>query len=59
MATHECYIKMLEMDKHLLTMNIKEQQTVIEPVEGLEEILLDNSSPGRTTRIGILAILPV
>ena len=58
-ATHECYIEMLEMDNHLLTMNIKEQQTVIELVEGLEEILLDNSSPGRTTRIGILAILPV
>ena len=58
-ATHECYIEILEMDNHLLTMNIKEQQTVIELVEGLEEILLDNSSPERTTRIDILAILPV
>ena len=58
-ATHECYIATLEMDNHLLTMNIEEQQTVIEPVEGLEEILLDNSSPGRTTKIGTLTIPPI
>ena len=43
------------MDDHLQTMNIEEQWMVVEPVEGLEEILLDNSRPDRTTRIGTLA----
>ena len=46
---------MLEMDDHLQTMNIEEQQMVAVPIEGLEEILLDNSKPDRTTRIGTLA----
>ena len=27
---------------------------MVEPVEGLEEILLENSKPDRTTRIGTL-----
>ena len=44
-ATQECYIAMLEMDNHLQTINIEEQRAVAEPVEGLEEILLDNSRP--------------
>ena len=43
------------MDDHLQTMNIEEQRMLVEPVEGLEEILLDNSRPDRTTRIGTLA----
>ena len=51
---HECYIVMLEMDDHLQTMSIEEQRTVAEPVEGLEEILLDDSRPERMTRIGTL-----
>ena len=42
-AARKCYIAMLDMDDHLQTMNIEEQWTVVEPVEGLEEILLDNS----------------
>ena len=42
-AARECYIAILEMDDHLQTMNIEEQRAVAEPVEGLEEILLDNS----------------
>ena len=46
---------MLEMDDHVQTMNIEEQQTMAEPIERLEEILLDNSRPDRTTRIGTLA----
>ena len=41
----ECYIAMLEMDDHLQTTNIEVQWTVAEPVEGLEEILLNNSKP--------------
>ena len=44
-AACECYIAILEMDNHLQTMSIEEQRTVAEPVEGLEEILLDNSRP--------------
>ena len=40
-------------------MSIEEQQTVAELVEGLEEILLDNSRPNRTTRIDTFASLPV
>ena len=35
-------------------MNIEEPQTVAEPVERLKEILLDNSNPDRTLRIGTL-----
>jgi len=54
-AARECYIAMLEMDDHVQTMNIKEQQTMVEPVERLEGILLDNSRPDRTTRIGTFA----
>ena len=54
-VARECYIAMLEMDDHLQTMNIEEERAVVEPVEGLEEILLDNSRPERTTRIGTLA----
>ena len=54
-AAQECYIAMMEMDNHLQTMNIKEQRAVAELVEGLEEILIDNSRPKRTTRISTLA----
>ena len=54
-AAHECYVVMLEMDNHLQTMSIEEQQTRAEPVERLEEIPLDSSRIDRTTRIGTLA----
>ena len=43
MVARECYIVMLEMDNHLQTKSIEEQRTVAEPVESLEEILLNNS----------------
>ena len=58
-AERECYIAMLEINDHSQTMSIEEQQTVAEPVEGLEEILLDNSRPERKTRIGTLASPPI
>ena len=45
MVACECYIAMLEMDDHMETMNIEEQRTVAEPVERLEEVLLNNSRP--------------
>ena len=54
MAAHECYIAMLKMDNHLQMINIEEQRTVAEPIERLEEVLLDDFKPDRTTRIGIL-----
>ena len=59
MATHECYITMLEIDNHLQTMSIEKQWTVAKPIEGLEEILLEDSRPERNTSIGTLASLPV
>ena len=55
MAARECYIAMLEMNDHLQTISIEEQRMVIDPVKGLEEILLDNSKPEQMTRIGNLA----
>ena len=54
-AARECYIAMLEMKDHQRTMCIGEQQTAAESVEELEEIVLDESRPGRTTRMGTLA----
>ena len=57
MATLECYVAMLEMDDHLQTMNIREQWLVAEPVERLEELLLDDSKLDRTTRIGTLGVI--
>ena len=51
----ECYIAMLEMDDHLQTMCIEEQQMVAESVEGLEEVLLDDARSKQTTRIDSLA----
>ena len=54
-VARECYITMLEMDDHVQTMNIKEKQMVAEPIERLEEILLDNSRPDRTMKIVTLA----
>ena len=36
-------------------MCIGEQRTVAEPVEELEEVTLDESRPGRTTRMDTLA----
>ena len=58
-ATRECYIALLEMDDHLQTISIEEQRAVIEPVERLEEILLDSSRPERTTRNGTVTNLPI
>ena len=54
-AARECYIAMLELEDYQQTMYIGEQQTAVEPVEELEEIILDESRPERMTRIGTLA----
>ena len=55
MAARECYIAMLEIEDHQQTMCIGEQRTIAEPVEELEEVMLDESRPGRMTRVGTLA----
>ena len=54
-AARECYIAMLEIEDHQQTMCIGEQRTTAEPVEDLEEIILNESRPERTTRMGTLA----
>ena len=54
-ATHECYIAMLEMDDHQQTMCIEEQRTIVEPVEELEEVTLDELKPKWTTRMDMLS----
>ena len=40
-------------------MCIGEQRTMAESVEELEEVILDESRPGRTTRMGTLASLTI
>ena len=59
MATRKCYIAMLEMEDHQQTMCIEKQRTTAKPVKELEEVTLDESRPGRTTRMGTLANLPI
>ena len=54
-AAREYYIAMLEMDDNQQTMCIKEQRTIVELVEELEEVTLDDSRPKRTTKMGTLA----
>ena len=49
----------MEMDDHLQKMNIKKQWIVAELIERLEEVLLDDSKPNRTTKIGTPASLMV
>ena len=55
MAAHECYVAMMEMEVQVQALSIEEHRMVTEPVEKLEEIPLDSSDPGRTTKIGMLA----
>ena len=55
MVARECYIAMLEMEEQQQTMCIGEQRTIAEPIEELEEVILDESRPERTTRMGTLA----
>ena len=54
-AACKCYIAMLELEDYQQTMYIGEQRTAVEPVEELEEIILDESRPERRTRMGTLA----
>ncbi|XP_065630950.1 uncharacterized protein LOC136068151 [Quercus suber] len=58
-TARECYIAMLEMEDHHQAMCIEEQRTVAEPAEEMEVVILNESEPKRTTRIGTLACQPV
>ena len=58
-AARKCYIAMLEMENHQQTMCIEEQWTTAESVKELEEVTLDESRLGRTTRMGTLASQPI
>ena len=53
-AAHECYVSIMEIDDHLQAMNIEEHRTATEPVEKLENVLLDDLDHKRT-KIGTLA----
>ena len=55
MVARECYVAMMEMEDQVQALNIEEHQTMTEPIEKLEEILLESFDHGRTTKIGILA----
>ena len=55
MAARECYVAMMKMEDQVQALSIEEHRTVTEPVEKLEEITLDSSDLGRTTKIGTLA----
>ena len=46
MAARECHIGMLEMDDHLQALNIEERKATIEPTKDLEEISLNDDTPG-------------
>ena len=46
---------MMEMDDHLQAMSIEEHRMVTEPIEKLEEVLLNDSKLDQTTKIGTLA----
>lgn len=55
MATHQCYIAMLEMDNHLRALNIVEQRVAMKPTETLKDISLDDDHPNWITYIVIQA----
>ena len=58
-AAHECYVAMMEMDDHFQAMSIEEHRMSTEPVEKLEEVLINYLKLDRTTKIGTLANPPV
>ena len=52
LATRECYLAMLAMEKQVQMMNIEERKVVVEPTEALENIFLEENNPERCTRVG-------
>ena len=52
LAARECYLAMSAMDEQMQTMNIEERRILAEPIEVLEDVLLDESNPEKFTKIG-------
>ena len=52
LAVRECYLAMLATDEQVQTMNTEERKVMAEPIEALENILLDEDNPERYTRVG-------
>ena len=55
-AVRECYVAMLDRDKQLSTMSIKDQRLVVKPMEKLEEVILDDDYPEIVIRMGTHAV---
>ena len=51
LAIRECYLAMLALDEHLQTRSIEERRVVAEPMEVLEDVLLQQDDPEKFTRI--------
>ena len=52
LATRECYLAMMAMDKQMQIMSIEERRMLAKPIEMLEDVPLDESNPEKFTRIG-------
>ena len=52
LTAKECYLAMLAMDEHVLTMSIDKRRVTTKPAEALEDVPLDKSNPEKFTRIG-------
>ena len=52
LATRECYLAMMVLDKQVQKMSIEERRFVAKPTEVLEDIPLEEGNPEKFTRIG-------
>ena len=52
MAARECYLAMMALDEQVQTLSIEERRVVAEPIEVLENVLLQENDPEKFTRIG-------
>ena len=52
MAARECYLAMMALDEQVQTLSIEERRVVAEPIEVLEDVLLQEDDPEKFTRIG-------
>ena len=57
-AARKCYIAMLKLEDYQQTMYIGEQRTAAEPVEELEEIILDRKSTRLNSSHGGISRMP-
>ena len=52
MAARECYLAMMALDEQVQTLSIEERRVIAEPIEVLEDVLLQENDPEKFTRIG-------